>query len=136
MNAMTWLVVALGGALGSVARFGVGLWMLRLTGPSFPWGTLLINIVGSFIIAFTGGLTLEGGAMPASFNARAFVMVGICGGFTTFSSFSMQTMELLQAGETAAAAGYVAGSAVLCIAAAFLGYWVASRLGVAIEVGR
>lgn len=129
MNMLTWFAVALGSAIGGVARYGVGLAVARAVGAAFPWGTLLINVVGSFVIGLYGALTLADGPMPAGAEWRAFVMVGFCGGFTTFSSFSLQTVDLLQAGETAAAASYVAGSVALCVAGAFLGYWVASRVG-------
>jgi CrcB protein len=129
MNPLTWLVVALGSAVGGVARYGVGLLVARAVGAAFPWGTLLINVLGSFVIGFYGALTVADGPMPASPEWRAFVMVGFCGGFTTFSSFSLQTVDLLQAGETVAAALYIAGSVMLCVAGAFFGYWLASRLG-------
>jgi CrcB protein len=127
---ITWLVVALGSALGGMARYGVGLLAVRLVGASFPWGTLLINVVGSFVIGLFGALTLADGPMPASAELRVFVMVGICGGFTTFSSFSLQTVDLLQAGETGAAAFYIVASVALCLAGTFLGYWLATRVGV------
>ncbi len=127
---ITRLGVALGSALGGMARYGVGLAVARAVGTAFPWGTLLINIVGSFVIGFYGALTLADGPMPASADARAFVMVGICGGFTTFSSFSLQTVDLLQAGETVAAASYIVASVALCVAGTFLGYWLAGRVGV------
>ena len=89
----TYLWVAVGGALGSVARFWLGALVEELLGPQFPWGTILINILGSFIIGFYGTFTGPGGRMIVTFNARAFVMVGICGGFTTFSAFSLQTLR-------------------------------------------
>jgi CrcB protein len=130
MGAMTWLAVALGSALGGVARYGLGLAVVRAVGAGFPWGTLLINVLGSFVIGLYGALTLADGPMPATADMRAFVMVGICGGFTTFSSFSLQTVDLLQAGETAAAAFYIVASVALCVAGTFLGYWLASRIGV------
>ena len=126
---ITWLFVALGSALGGMARYGLGLLVARAVGQSFPWGTLLINVLGSFVIGFYGALTLADGPMPASVQARAFVMVGICGGFTTFSSFSLQTVDLLQAGENAAAGMYIVASVALCLAGTFLGYWLASRIG-------
>ncbi|HEY6434206.1 MAG TPA: fluoride efflux transporter CrcB [Acetobacteraceae bacterium] len=126
---MTWVVVALGSAFGGVARYGVGILVTRAVGQSFPWGTLLINIVGSFVIGFYGALTVTDGPMPASAEMRAFVMIGFCGGFTTFSSFSLQTVDLLQAGETVPAGLYILGSVALCLAGTFLGYWMATRLG-------
>ena len=126
---MTWLVVAIGSAIGGVSRYGVGLLAARAWGVAFPWGTLLINIVGSFVIALFGAMTLANGPMPMSTNMRAFVMIGFCGGFTTFSSFSLQTMALLQAGETVAAALYILASVGLCLAGVFLGYWIATHIG-------
>jgi fluoride exporter len=125
----TWIVVAIGSAIGGVSRYGVGLAAARLWGPSFPVGTLLINIVGSFIIGLYGALTLADGPMPASSDMRAFVMIGFCGGFTTFSSFSLQTLELLRAGENLAAALYILLSNGLCLAGVFMGYWLATRVG-------
>ena len=89
------LWIALGGALGSVARYWIALWALPVS-RHLPWGTIGINIAGSFLIGFFGTLTLEGGRHPAPEWARLFVMVGICGGFTTFSSFSLQTLDLLR----------------------------------------
>jgi CrcB protein len=126
---MLWLAVALGSACGGVARFGVGMLAVRALGAGFPWGTLVINVLGSFVIGFYGALTQPDGPMPAGATARAFVMVGICGGFTTFSSFSLQTIELLQRGEILPASLYVAGSVALCLAGTVLGYFLATRLG-------
>ena len=111
------LVVMLGSALGGLARLWLGLWSVEVFGPDFPWGTLLINVLGSFVI------TLAGAALPiSSTGLRALVMVGFCGGFTTFSSFSLQTLELLQAERFGAALSYMAGSAILCVAAAAAGW--------------
>ena len=120
-----WLWVALGGALGSMARFGVAKAVTALTGPKFPWGTLLINIGGSFVIGWFGTLTGSRGTVSVPPDIRIFVMVGICGGFTTFSSFSLQTLELMQSGELLWAAGYILGSVVLCL----LGVWLGTLLG-------
>jgi len=131
---MTWLVVALGSAFGGVARYGVGLLVARAVGAAFPWGTLLINVLGSFVIGLFGALTVSDGPWPSSVELRAFVMVGICGGFTTFSSFSLQTVDLLQAGEAVAAGAYIAASVALCLAGTFLGYWLASRVGLPLRV--
>jgi CrcB protein len=126
---MLWLAVALGSALGGVARFGVGLLAARVVGGGFPWGTLFINVLGSFAIGLFGALTQPHGAMPAGMAVRVFVMVGVCGGFTTFSAFSLQTMELLQGGEILPAALYAVGSVALCVGGTFLGYFIATRLG-------
>jgi CrcB protein len=118
----TWLAVAFGGALGSLARFWVGAAVMALTGPRFPWGTLLINVVGSAVIGLAAGLSLGGGRLAMQPDLRIFLMVGVCGGFTTFSAFSLQTLELLQAGEVWPAAGYVVASVVLCILAVWGGW--------------
>jgi CrcB protein len=123
----TWLAVALGGALGSLARFWLTGAMGVLTGPRFPWGTLLINVLGSFVIGLVAGVTLTPVRVAMHPDMRVFLMVGICGGFTTFSAFSLQTLELLQSGDTWPAAGYVVGSVLFCIAAAWLG-WLLGRL--------
>ncbi len=124
-----YIVVALGGALGSVARYALTLAAARAWGEAFPWGTILINITGSFLIAFAGTLTLPDGAAPSSVATRLFIMVGICGGYTTFSSFSLQTLALMRGGAWFAAMANVALSVILCVAAAGLGQAAAARLG-------
>ena len=123
----TWLAVASGGALGSLARFWLAAGMTALTGPRFPWGTLLINIVGSFVIGLVAAVTLSPARVAMHPDLRVFVMVGVCGGFTTFSAFSLQTLELLQAGDVWPAAGYIVGSVVLCLSAVLAG-WALGRL--------
>lgn len=125
---MPTLWVALGSALGGVGRYGMGLAVARWLGDSFPWGTLLINILGSFVIGFFGALTLPQGVMPAPANLRLFVMVGICGGFTTFSSFSLQTLYLARDGGWFPAAANVVLSVLLCLAAVTIGQIAAERL--------
>jgi len=118
---MAILMVALGGAAGSVLRYLLGLWVTRAVGGGFPWGTLLINVAGSFIIGW-----LATGARPDAVTMRLLLMVGFCGGFTTFSSFSLQTLELLQQGAWIAAWGNVLGSVTLCLAATSAG-WAIGR---------
>jgi CrcB protein len=110
-------LVAIGGAAGSVARFWVALAVGRLTGPAFPWGTILINIVGSFVIGWLAAVFAQ---RPAA-SWQAFTMVGICGGFTTFSAFSLQTFDLLRAGRAPEALANVAVSVLLCVAATAAG---------------
>jgi CrcB protein len=117
----SYLLVAFGGAVGSVGRYGFALWVARLTGPGFPFGTVIINIVGSFVIGWFAELTAAYGRHPAGEPVRALVMAGLCGGFTTFSAFSLQTIDLLRAGQTTRAVANVAGSVVLCLAATALG---------------
>ena len=123
----TWIAVALGGALGSVARFWLTAAMVAVTGPRFPWGTLLINVLGSFLIGLLAAITFPPVRVAMHPDLRVFLMVGVCGGFTTFSAFSLQTLELLQSGETWPAAGYMAGSLFFCVAAAWAG-WLIGRL--------
>jgi fluoride exporter len=125
-GATTWLAVAVGGALGSVARFWLAAVMTGLTGPRFPWGTLLINVLGSFVIGLVAALTLVPDRIGMHPDLRVFLMVGVCGGFTTFSAFSLQTLELLQSGDGWPAAGYVVGSVVLCLVAVWCG-WLAGK---------
>jgi CrcB protein len=123
----TWLAVAAGGALGSLARFWLAAGMAELTGPRFPWGTLLINVLGSLVIGLVAAVTLTPARVAMHPDLRVFLMVGVCGGFTTFSAFSLQTLELMQAGDIAPAAGYIVGSVVLCLAAVWSG-WLLGRL--------
>lgn len=121
----TWFAVAVGGALGSLARFWIAAAMTMLTGPRFPWGTLLINVLGSFVIGLVAGLTAMPPRVGMHPDVRVFLMVGVCGGFTTFSAFSLQGLELLQAGEMVPAVGYMVGSVVLCL----IGVWAGWLLG-------
>lgn len=118
---MRFVWVAVGGALGSVGRFWLAEVMARLTGPRFPWGILLINMMGSFVIGFFGALTAAGGRLAVPGEMRLFVMVGICGGFTTFSSFSLQSFDLLRSGEMLLGGLNILGSVALCLAAVWLG---------------
>jgi CrcB protein len=121
---MTWLAVAAGGALGSLARFWMTGAVTAITGPRYPIGTLLINVLGSFVIGVVAGATLTPARMGMHPDLRVFLMVGVCGGFTTFSAFSLQTLELMQNGETTAAALYVAASVVLCVLFTWFGWWL------------
>jgi CrcB protein len=102
--------------------------MTLALGTNFPWGTLLINVLGSFVISFFGVLTGMNARFPVPAEARIFVTVGLCGGFTTFSAFSLQSVELARNGHPMRAALYVAASAALCITACALGYASASAL--------
>jgi CrcB protein len=119
---MGYLWVALGGALGSVARYacaGVG---VRLLGATFPWSTLFVNVSGSFVIGLLAALTSAGGKPLVTGDARSFLMIGVLGGFTTFSSFSVETLNLARAGQLHAAAWNVAGTVLLCLAGVWLGH--------------
>ena len=95
---LTYFLVALGGAIGSMARLWLGAQVALLTGLRFPWGTILVNILGSLVIGFVATLTGPSGRVTVPLEAQAFVMVGLCGGFTTFSAFSLQTFELARDG--------------------------------------
>jgi fluoride exporter len=113
---LAYLWVAIGGALGSVGRFWLNNLVVARAGDSFPWGVLIINALGSFAIGIFA-------AIPATHDsARKFLMVGICGGFTTFSAFSLQTLELAQRGEWLRAGANILGSVALCLAAVWLGH--------------
>jgi CrcB protein len=119
--------VALGGAIGSVARYGISLAALPIS-RTLPWGTIIINVAGSLVIGFFGTLTLAGGKYPVSENVRLFVMVGLCGGFTTFSAFSLQTLDLIRDGAVLRAAANIILSVTLCVGAVAVGHVLASRL--------
>jgi CrcB protein len=121
---LAYLWVALGGALGSVARFWVNGLVSEKFGASFPWGTLLINLTGSFVIGVIGALAIPEGRLDSSARvfATQFLMVGICGGYTTFSSFSLQTLNLMRDREWLYAGGNIVLSVVLCLIAVWLGW--------------
>ena len=121
------LAVALGGALGSLARYWIALWALPIS-RVLPWGTMLINIAGCFAISFFGTLTLAGGRFAVPEPGRLFFMVGVCGGFTTFSSFSLQTLDLLRGGAIGRACVHVGLSVLLCLASVTLGHALAAQL--------
>ena len=117
-----YLVVALGSAVGGMARF----WLTQMGaiwwGAGFPWGTLLINLVGSLVIGLVAGL---GDGVPSSL--RLLLMTGVCGGFTTFSAFSLQSVDLIALGQFGSALAYVLLSVILCLGGCWLGYAGASN---------
>jgi fluoride exporter len=119
MNVQLILAVAVGGAVGSVARYLVGVGSTKLFGLGFPWGTLLINIAGSFLIGvFAESFALKWN-LPQS--AQVLLTVGFCGGFTTFSTFSLDVFVMLEHGEFWPAAAYIVGSVVLSVGALVAG---------------
>jgi CrcB protein len=128
---LIYLLVALGGALGSVARFWFSGFIATRMGETFPWGTLLVNITGSFVIGFFATLTGTGGRWLAPSNTRIFFMVGICGGYTTFSSFSLQTLNLMRDGDWFRAGANCVASVVLCLLAVWLGHVLAMTINTA-----
>jgi CrcB protein len=117
MPVVLW--VALGGAIGSAARYGVNVWSGRMFGTEFPWHTLIVNVLGCFLMGvLTEMLALK---LHLSHEARAFLTTGILGGFTTFSAFSLDFAYLVERKEVLAAGGYVLASVVLSLLAVFAG---------------
>jgi CrcB protein len=127
MNYSTCLLIAVGGAIGTLGRYGLSVLALPISG-NLPWGTIIINVSGSFLIGFFGTLTLASGKFPVSENVRLFVMVGLCGGFTTFSAFSLQTLDLLREGALTRAMVNVLLSVALCTGAVAAGHASAAYL--------
>ena len=115
-----WIFV--GSGLGGLARFGLSGLMAQRFGEAFPWGTLLVNVSGSFIIGFFAALTDPDGRFLVGSSIRQFVMTGILGGFTTYSSFSLQTLALARDGEWLRAGANVGGTFSLCLVAVWLGH--------------
>ncbi|MGH6734793.1 MAG: fluoride efflux transporter CrcB [Methyloceanibacter sp.] len=120
-----YLWIAVGSALGGVARYWCSGVAARLFGETFPWGTVFVNVTGSFLIGFFATLTGPDGRMFAGSTMRQFVMFGLLGGFTTFSSFSLQTLNLVQDGELLQAGGNIVASVLLCLLAVWLGHVLA-----------
>ena len=118
---LLYLYVALGGAIGSVARFAMAGAIARGLDEVFPWGTLLVNVAGCFIIGLFATMTGPGGRAPVPSEFRQFFMVGICGGFTTFSSFSLQTLTLARDGDLTRASLNVVASVAFCLVGVTLG---------------
>jgi CrcB protein len=116
------VAIALGGGLGAVGRYAVGAGALAMFGPGFPMGTLIANVIGGFLM----GVIVEAGALKFSYSPelRAFLTVGLLGGFTTFSAFSLESALMMERGEWGLAFIYIVGSAVLAIAALFAGLWL------------
>ncbi|QBR72348.1 fluoride efflux transporter CrcB [Beijerinckiaceae bacterium] len=125
---MLYLWIMLGSALGGAGRYWFSGFVANRIGETFPWGTIFVNISGCFVIGFFATLTGPDGRLLVGTTARQFVMVGLCGGYTTFSSFSLQTLTLVQDGEWARAAANVGLSVVLCFVAVWLGHIAASML--------
>ncbi len=123
-----YFFVALGGALGSVLRFWLNGVLSSHWGETFPWGTLIINVTGSFLIGFFSTLTGSEGRWLVGSTGRTFFMTGICGGYTTFSSFSLQTLKLANEGEWSRAGYNIAGSVTLCLLGVWLGHLLAATL--------
>jgi len=120
-----YLWITLGSGLGGLARFALSGFVAHHFGETFPWGTLIVNISGSFIIGLFSTLTDSEGRLFVGATSRQFVMTGLLGGFTTFSSFSLQTLSLARDGEWLRAGGNAVGSLVLCLVAVWLGHIIA-----------
>ena len=124
-----YLWIAVGSALGGMARYWCSGIAARLLGETFPWGTLFVNILGSLIIGFFATLTGPDGRILVGSTTRLFVMVGFCGGYTTFSSLSLQTLNFIHDGEFLYAGLNIAASVVLCLLAVWIGHALAAALG-------
>ncbi len=123
----TLLLVFLGGGIGSLARYGVGRWIGPPLAGSFPWATFAVNVVGSLVIGALIGFALQRGISDAM---RAFLAVGVLGGFTTYSSFNAETLALFEERGPLAAGGYVLATLAVCLVAGGCGGWIArSSLG-------
>jgi CrcB protein len=124
----TYFWIAVGNAIGGVARYWCSGIAARLVGETFPWGTLFVNVLGSLIIGFFATITGPDGRWFVGTVARQFVMIGLCGGYTTFSSFSLQTLSLAQDGEWLLAGANIVGSVVVCLLAVWLGHLAAASI--------
>jgi CrcB protein len=113
------LLVGIGGFVGSIARYWVSGLVQSVTGPTFPFGTLAVNVVGSFLLGVVLSLSLDRGLIAA--DLRLLLTVGVCGGFTTMSTFSYETVELMRDGQLLASVWNVTGTVVACCAAVWLG---------------
>jgi CrcB protein len=125
---LAYVLIAIGSALGGMGRYFVSGVVTTLTGGTFPYGTMLVNISGCLVIGFFATLTGPDGRWLVGTPARQFVMIGLCGGYTTFSSFSLETLYLARAGEWMSATANAAGSVILCILSVWIGYIAATAL--------
>lgn len=124
-----WLWLFIGGGLGTVLRWSVSGWIAERYGDVFPWGTLTVNVTGSFLIGLLAGLMGPEGRWWATPETRQFFLFGLCGGYTTFSSFSLQTLNLMEEGQWTLAGANVLLSVVLCL----LGVWLGRHLALWIQ---
>ncbi len=125
---MTYFWIGLGGALGGMGRYWCSGVVARAFGETFPWGTIVVNVSGSLIIGFLATLMSPDGRLLVPPDARAFLAIGLLGGYTTFSSFSLQTLNLVRDGEWLWAIANIFLSLTLCLAAVWLGYIGAAAL--------
>lgn len=125
---LAYVLIAIGSALGGMGRHFVSGVVTGLTGGTFPYGTMLVNITGCLVIGFFATITGPEGRVMAGVPARQFVLIGLCGGYTTFSSFSLETFYLMRAGEWMPATANAVGSVLLCVLSVWLGYIAATAL--------
>jgi CrcB protein len=125
---MDLIWIAVGSALGGAFRYWCSGIAARLLGETFPWGTLIVNILGSLVIGFFFTLTGPDGRLLVGSTGRQFVTVGLCGGYTTFSSFSLQTLNLIRDGELLHAGANIVASVLLCMLAVWLGHVAAAQV--------
>jgi len=122
-----YLWIGLGSALGGMARFWCSGVMARLIGETFPWGTLFVNVLGCLVIGFFATVTAPDGRLFVDATTRQFVMLGFLGGYTTFSSFSLQSLALMNDGEWLYASLYIGASVILCLVAVWIGHVIAEH---------
>jgi CrcB protein len=125
------LWIAFGSALGGMWRYALSGLIARRIGETFPWGTLVVNVSGCAVIGLFAAFIGPGGPWPGSLTVRELVLIGLCGGYTTFSSFSLQTLSLAREGEWGRVAGNIVGSVALC----FIAVWLGFRAGVLLSGG-
>jgi CrcB protein len=123
-----YLWIALGSALGGSGRYWLSGVIARSFGETFPWGTLIVNVTGALVVGAFAALTGPDGRWLLGSTARQFVIIGVCGGYTTFSSFSLQTLNLIRDGEWMYAGWNIVLSVVLCLIAVWLGFAAATAL--------
>ena len=128
MNVQIYLWIGLGSALGGMARYWCSGMAATVISETFPWGTLIVNVLGSLIIGFFATITGPDGRMFVGSEVRQFVMIGLLGGYTTFSSFSLQTLNLMHEGEWLNAGLNIGASVILCLLAVWLGHIAAVHM--------
>lgn len=124
-----FILIAIGGAMGSVGRYYASRMVMHLSGGLFPYGTMFVNVTGAIVIGFLAALASPDSRLFLSPQARLFLMTGICGGYTTFSTFSLETVALMGDGQWLAASANAVGSVLLCLVAVWLGTVAAQLLG-------